>query len=83
MVERFFWKSLRNLAGLPKSPDKTGLSPKGAPSRGHDFEMVTPDVCAPLDSWSFWFPAPLSPSRLRSARGCRWQRDCGIPRGPR
>src|SRR5271170_7365896 len=46
------WEPLRNLVSLPISTRKAGLSPHGAPSHDHDFELVTPDVRAPLDSWS-------------------------------
>jgi hypothetical protein len=46
------------LVPLPILAWKAGLSPQGAPSRGHDFETVTPDVRAPLDSWSFRFQNP-------------------------
>jgi hypothetical protein len=63
------------LVPLPILAWKAGLSPQGAPSRGHDFETVTPDVRAPLDSWSFWFHIPaktlnrwrlaFSPSRVQ------------------
>jgi hypothetical protein len=51
---------LRNLVSVPMLTSKAGLSPHGAPSRDHDFELVTPDVRAPLDSWSFRFSASLS-----------------------
>src|SRR5271169_6520881 len=70
---------LRNLVSPPILAWKAGLSPHGAPSRDHDFELVTPDVRAPLDSWSFWFLAlrkePLTKPAFPVARcrGCRAQ----------
>ena len=54
---------LRNLVSPPISEWKAGLSPHGAPSRDHDFELVTPDVRAPLNSWSFWFQAASTRAR--------------------
>ena len=66
---------LRNFLSLPILAEKAGLSPHGAPSRDHDFELVTPDVRAPLDSWSFWFGSLRVPRLLKVETGRRaWTR---------